>query len=77
MNIKLNLLAKGLCDYINQELNLQEVDANIVADTVAIKMLSEIQKVLKNNKLDDFEIVEEIVDIFHKNRVDSGGCHDF
>ena len=40
-------------------------------------MLSEIQKVIKNEAYSDFEAIEEIVCIFEKYDIDFGNCHDF
>ena len=40
-------------------------------------MITDIQKILVNDELDDFYIVDEIVKIFHQNNISTGGCHDF
>ena len=40
-------------------------------------MLVEIQNIIKNDKYSDFEIVEKIVCVFEKFKIDFGGCHDF
>ena len=54
-----------------------EIDADKITDTTAIKMLAEIQDILKNYSYSDFEIVEEIVNVFEENKIDFGNCHDF
>ncbi len=77
MNIKLELLKKHIADYVVNNLEIFEIDASEVADTVAIAMLSEIQKVLRNENYSDFEAVEEIVCIFEKHKIDCGSCHSF
>lgn len=77
MNIKLELLKKHIADYVVNNLEIFEIDASEVADTVAIAMLSEIQNVLRNENYSDFEAVEEIVCIFEKYKIDCGSCHDF
>ena len=48
------------------------------ADTKAEEVLEKIKAVLyKHEELSDFEIVDEIVEIFIKYNIDIGGCHDF
>ena len=39
--------------------------------------MAKVQAVLKNDRLDDFEMIEEIVKIFEKYGIDTGACHDF
>ncbi len=77
MNIKVELLKNYISDFINFKIEDFEIDASQIADTTAIQMLSEIQKVIKNDAYSDFEIVEEIVCIFEKYNIDFGNCHDF
>ena len=77
MNIKIELLKNHLYDYINNHINDFEINADKIADTIAINTLDEIQKILRNDTLSDFEIVEEIVCVFEKYNLDTGACHDF
>lgn len=77
MNIKLELLKSTIYDIINSRLDDFEIDTDEIADTTAIKALSEIQGVIASDIDSDFEIVEKIVCIFEKYRLDLGGRHDF
>ena len=77
MNIKTDLLKGYITEFINSHINDFGIDADKITDSVAIKALAEIQGIIKNDDLDDFEIVEEIVCIFEKYNIDAGGCHDF
>ncbi len=77
MNIKTELLRATIADLICQNIDwCLDIDADSIADTKAIKILEEIQKVIQNDA-DDFEKIEEIVCIFEKNEIDAGVCHDF
>lgn len=76
MNIKLELLKHELTRIINEDLESFELDATQIADTTAIKMLREIQQILKADE-DDFMIVEKIVLLFEKYNIDCSPCHDF
>ena len=76
MNIKLELLKGTIHDIIERQLSDFDIDADKIADTTAIKALSEIQSILASN-IDDFEIVEQIVCVFEKYKLNAGGCHDF
>ena len=77
MNIKTELLKMYISDYIQGRIQDFEIKANEIADTVAIKMLSEIQDILKNDTYSDFEIVDNIVCVFEKYKISSGNCHDW
>ncbi len=77
MKIKTELLKKYIADFINICIDDFEIDADKIADSVAISVLSEIQDIIKNNNYSDFEIVEKIVCVFEKYNIDFGGCHDF
>lgn len=77
MNIKLELLKSYISDYINNNLEDFKIDASQIADTTAIQILSEIQKVIKDKSYSDFDAIEEIVCIFEKFGIDVGFRHDF
>ena len=77
MNIKLDLLKRYISDFINSSLEDLEIDATEIADTLAIKMLGEIQRIIKDERYSDFEAVEEIVCLFEKYKIDAGVRHDF
>ena len=72
MKIKLELLKRYLTD-----LEDIEIDADKIADSVAIRMLSEIQIIIKDETCSDFDAVEKIVCVFEKNKIDFGLRHDF
>lgn len=76
MNIKVELLKKWVADHIINNMDDFEIDADKIADSVAIKMLSEIQQILMSDSYDE-EIVEQIVEVFEKYNLDFGSCHDF
>ena len=77
MNIKLELLKSYISEFINSNLEDFGVDASQIADTTAIQMLTEIQKIIKDKSYSDFDAIEEIVCIFERFGVDVGSRHDF
>ncbi len=77
MKIKTDLIKGYIKDYINNKIEDFEIDENRVADGVAIKMLGEIQQILKNSDYSDFEVVEKIVNVFEFYDIDFGDRHDF
>ncbi len=77
MRIKVELLKGYIHDFINSNIEDFEIDEEKIADTTAIRMLAEIQKVIKKESYSDFEAVEEIVCIFEKYNIDFGFRHDF
>lgn len=77
MNIKTDLLKSYISDFINNQITDFDIDANKIVDTVAIKVLSSIQRIIKDDAYSDFEKVEKIVFIFENYKIDFGSCHDF
>lgn len=80
MELKMELLADEISQLIAQRLDIC-INPDQIADSKAIQILAEIQKVLRENscleKGNDFEIVEKIVCIFQQHHIDYGPCHDF
>ncbi len=77
MDIKLELLSNSICDIVMQRLEGISIDADKTANTAAIKALSEIQNVIQNDAISDFDAVEKIVNIFEKYKISAGARHDF
>ena len=77
MNIKLELLKTYISDYINNNMEDFEIDADKIADGVAINMLWEIQNIIRDESNSDFDVVKKIVCVFEKNNIDFGFRHDF
>ncbi len=77
MNVKLELLRGAISDFIKCRMEDFEIDADKIADTTATLALGEIQKVIKDESLSDFDAVEKIVCIFEKYHIDAGSSHDF
>ena len=77
VNIKTELLKRYITDYINNQIEDFEIDANEITNTIALSILSEIRDVIKNEELSDFDSIEEIVRIFEKHKIDTGFRHDF
>ena len=77
MKIKTELLRVFISDYVRARIEDFEIDANEIADTTAIKMLAEIQEIIKDDELNDFMKVDEIMCVFEDYKIDFGNCHDF
>ena len=77
MHLKLELLKGTIFDAITSGLTYAEIDADEIADTTAIKALSEIKEIIHDEEKEDFDVVEEIVCVFEKYNIDIGGRHDF
>ncbi|MDO5398819.1 MAG: hypothetical protein Q4G33_12915 [bacterium] len=77
MDIKLKLLSRYIAELVVSRLDNLNIDADEIADSTAIEIVYKIQQVLLNEDYDDFEIVDEIVDIFYKYNLDTGSVHDF
>ena len=77
MKIKTEIIKSYIADCICNSISDFEINADEIADAKAVEVLGEIQKILHQNELDDFEMIEEIVCIFEKYNLDTGVCHDF
>ena len=75
--LSFELLADDIAGLIKMRLRDIELDAEPIIESKSVSALSEIQQVIQNDTLSDFEMVEEIVCIFEKYNIDAGGCHDF
>lgn len=77
MDLSLELLSSCLAEYIQEQLEMKNFDANKLVDAKATRILQEIQEVLASDDLSDFDAVEKIVCIFEKHKLSTGGRHDF
>lgn len=77
MNIKLELLINEISELVKNSIGNIEIDADKIADTKAIEIISKIQSIVKDNGLSDFDAMEEIVKIFENNNISTGERHDF
>ena len=75
--LSFELLADDIVGLIKMRLRDIELDAEPIIESKSLSALAEIQQVIQNDTLSDFEMVEEIVCIFEKYNIDAGGCHDF
>lgn len=77
MDIKFELLQNSIYDFLKTTFENCAIDVNNIAHTKAITALNEIKIILSNDTLSDFDAIEEIVCIFEKYGIDTGGRHDF
>lgn len=77
MNLYQELLYKELGEYILRNFDILPFDFEKTVSRSTYQALSEIRDVVCNPELEDFSVVEEIVNIFEKYGIDSGFRHDF
>ena len=76
MDIKLELLRGYVADFVKNHITDFEVDADKIADSRAIQILSEIQEVIQEDST-DFDAIEKIVLIFEKYNLSFSPRQDF
>lgn len=77
MTIKTELIKNYILEGIFDRVMDFVIDENKIPDTEAVEILGEIQEILKSGEDNDFLIVDEIVSLFIRHNIDTGGCHDF
>ena len=77
MDIKLELLQNHICDYLNDLFESYPTDTSKLIDSEAIMILDKIKSIICNDKLSDFDAVEQIVLTFEEYNIDCGNRHDF
>ena len=77
MSIAKELLQDEIDNLFLSEKYRLSLDVNDVVQTKALQCLSEIQEILKNERLSDFGAIEDIVCTFEKYGLDAGIRHDF
>lgn len=78
MDLKLELLSRFISDAVHDAIEFIHIDTEEAIYAECFLMLSEIKDVICDLDMeDDFDVVEAIVEIFEKYKVDAGGRHDF
>lgn len=86
MKIKYELLENAIAEGIRQKIRMYtsldsldelDIDVNEIANTVTIKALSEIQEIVQDDDISDFEAIEQIICIFEKYKISAEQRHDF
>lgn len=77
MKIKTELIKDYIATVICGQITDFEIEEDKVADSRAILILDAVREILINDRLTDFEIVDEIVSLFNRCNIDCGACHDF
>lgn len=77
MDIKIELLKNAIAELVINKLENLDIDINEIVQTTAVSALSDIQSVLKDAAISDFEAIEKIVLIFEKHNISYGSRHDW
>ncbi len=77
MNIKHELIINHIAEAVKEVIEGKITEELPSANTKALEILEEIKKIIRDDTLTDFEVVEEIVCIFERNGIDCDSRHDF
>ena len=77
MNIKHEIIIGHIAEAVKGIIEEKITEELPSADTKAITILEEIKKVIADDELSDFDVVEEIVCLFENKGIDCGSRHDF
>lgn len=76
-DINESLLYRDVGKIILHSIKSLDINYEQIAKINSVLIINEIQKIIINTLLDDFEKIEEIINIFKKYGIDAGSCHDF
>ncbi|MBQ4516979.1 MAG: hypothetical protein II997_00160 [Clostridia bacterium] len=71
------LIAHIIAEQFTELLEEKFIDLPKQAETIGLCLISEVQQILMNEVLDDFNAIEEIVCLFEKHHLNTGFRHDF
>ena len=77
MDIINELLCQEVGRRMIESFKAVEIDYDKIVQTKALTVLEKIKRIIRNDRLDDFMKVDEIVNVFSQYNIDTGGCHDF
>ena len=77
MDLEVDLLSNELMEIIKRYISETDVPYNQIINSTAVEILKQIQQVLIDCQLSDFERIEKIVCIFKEHHIFCGVCHDF
>ncbi len=78
MDIKLEIFSWAVSDAIKEAMRYIYIDTNDVVNSVALAALNDIKFIINDENIeDDFDVVEEIVNVLQKYNIGIGGRHDF
>lgn len=86
MKLKYELLANAAAEAVYEKIKIfaafdgsdeLNISADEIVNTTAIKALSEIQEIVQNDDISDFDAMEQIVCVFEKYKISAGPRHDF
>ena len=77
MDIKVELLSNGTAEFVRNHIESLDINVETLIENQSAEILQRICTIIRNDKLTDFEMVEEIVCIFEEYNIWCGGCHDF
>ena len=69
MNLKIDLIRERVADMVAGQIHDLDIDLNRIANTKAIAMLGEIQAILQNKELENYQMIDEIESVFLENKV--------
>ena len=76
MDIKLELFAGAIAEAIQSAIQYKHISTDEISSR-AVSVLAEIQKVIEDDDISDFDAIEKIVCIFEKYKISAGPRHDF
>jgi len=77
MSVTNELIAHIIAEQFTDLLERKKFELPEQAETIGLCIISEVQQILMDEKLDDFEAIEEIVCLFEKHNLNTGFRHDF
>ena len=77
MDIRIELITNEIVEIVKNYIENTAIDFDALIESRSVAILKRICDVIRNEKLSDFEMVEEIVCVLEEHNISCGSCHDF
>ena len=77
MDIRIELITNEIVEIVKNYIENTAIDFDALIESRSVAIQKRICDVIRNEKLSDFEMVEEIVCILEEHNISCGSCHDF
>ncbi|MBQ8526549.1 MAG: hypothetical protein IJ460_07535 [Clostridia bacterium] len=77
MDIRIELIINEIVEIVKNCIENTAIDFDALIESRSVAIQKRICNIIRNEKLSDFEMVEEIVCVLEEHNISCGSCHVF